>query len=119
MRIFTLFDGSTGVVGSVHQFAGNTFVHRLFTTQAGIVDEPANPQSGLAVSADFNRNLVVGTADAASFNFQRRHDVLHGSVENFHGVFARFGMDQIKCIIDNAFSDTFFAVEHNLVDESG
>jgi hypothetical protein len=117
--IFAFFNSSAGTVGGIHNFAGNAFAHGSFTTQAGVVYQPADTKSGFAVSTYFYRNLVVCATYAAGTYFEERHNIFHSRVKYFKGIFAGFSTDKIKSIIYNAFCNAFFAIKHDFVDESG
>ena len=118
MSIFLFLDSSACVVESVHQFASELFFHRTFAALTGIADSPADTEGQATVCTYFNRNLVVSTADTTSTDFQDRHNVVESLFKYFQRIFIHFRTDDVESIVNDGFSDTFFAVQHNFVDEA-
>ena len=119
MSIFFLLYCCARIVESIHQFSCQTFFHGTFAALAGIVDHPADTQSQTTVCSDFNRHLVVGAAYTAGTYFQNRHNIIESLFENFDWFFVQLAVADVKCAINDFFSDTLFAIQHNLVDETG
>src|SRR5213596_3428310 len=67
----------TGIEELVHQTLG----HRLLATGAGVLDEPAQGERGLARRADLDRDLVRRTADAPALDLDRRLHVVERALE--------------------------------------
>ena len=118
MGIFFLLYGCARIIESIHQFSCQTFFHCTFAAQTGIVDHPADSQCQTAVCTNFNRHLVVGTADTTGTDFQNRHYIIQSLFENFDWVFVKLAAANIECTIYNGFCNALFAVEHNFIDET-
>ena len=107
------------VVGSIHDLGSQTLAHGALAALAGEHNQPAQSQSLAALRADFNGDLVGGTADAAGLNFQGRHDVGHGSVEHFDGFLAGLLSNGLQSFVANGLRYAALAVVHDLVDQLG
>jgi len=80
--IFAFLDGGTLVGKSVQQFVGKSVCHGCFGTFLSGGNNPADSQSLTTVSADFDRYLISGTADAAGTDFDNRFNILNSFVKN-------------------------------------
>lgn len=56
-------------------------------------------QCRTTIRANFNRNLVVGTADTTCLNFQYRHDVLHCFFKDIQWFITCLFLNNIKCFV--------------------
>jgi len=74
--VFLLLEGSAGFVLGVNDFSGEALFVWHTATSAGRLYEPAERVVQLAVSLDWERNLVVRTTDTAAFDFEVRADIL-------------------------------------------
>src|SRR5665213_3986882 len=82
VNVFALLNGGALVVVSVKQFGGDAVLHaHAFPSPAGSY-EPHCGQVLLALATDFERNLVVGTADTATAGFHVWLNVLVGLLED-------------------------------------
>ena len=118
MSIFFLLYCCACVIESVHQFTCKTFFHSTFATETSIVDHPTDAQSQTAFWSDFNRYLIVSTADTASANFQNRHNIIKSLFENFERFFVELAVADIESAINDRFSDALLAIQHNLINET-
>ena len=118
MSIFFFLDCSACIVESVHQFACQTFFHSAFTTKTSIIYNPTNTEGLTAISTNFNWHLIVRTTDTASTYFKYRHNIFQCLIKNFHWVLTHFGTNNFECIIYDSFSNAFFTIVHNFVNET-
>src|SRR5262245_49154855 len=88
VRIFLLLHCVTAVVCRVENLCRETISHRLFTTAAGIGDDPANCQGTASFLVYFDRHLIRRTADASRLYFDRGLHVVNRPLENFQRLFA-------------------------------
>ncbi len=119
MDIVALLDGAAGAVHGVHDLAGQALFHRLFAAAAGIAGDPAQTQGLTAVGTNIHRHLIVGAAHAAGLDLQNGHDILHGRLKGFAGVFTGFFLNNIKSAVDDLLSNALLAVQHDIVDKLG
>ena len=96
MDFVTLLHGAATAFGRVEQFAGETLRHGLFRTLLGRFTEPAHGEGHTADRTDFDRNLIVGTTNAAGLDFHQRTDVVQGGGEHFQGVLAGLFFDLLE-----------------------
>ena len=80
MDFVTLLHGAATAFGRIEQFAGETLRHGLFRTLLGRFTEPAHGEGHTADRTDFDRNLIVGTTNAAGLDFHQRTDVVQAVV---------------------------------------
>src|SRR5215469_3445539 len=64
----------------------------------------------------FNRDLIVGTTDTASFYFNFWSDVTNGFFKSFEWLFT-FLRKNIKRIVDLLLSSCLFTIAHDVVDK--
>ena len=119
MDFVTLLHGAATAFGRVEQFAGETLRHGLFRTLLGRFTEPAHGEGHTADRTDFDRNLIVGTTNAAGLDFHQRTDVVQGGGEHFQGVLAGLFFDLLEGAVNDAFGHGLLAVKHDHVDELG
>ena len=84
--VFALLDGIAAVVRGIEQLGGETLDHGLVVAAAGSLDDPADRESLTALGANFDRNLVGRTTDAAGTDLDRRSDVVEGLLEDLERV---------------------------------
>ena len=82
VSFFLLLEGAAHAVLGVHDLARQSLSHGSLGTVSGIVDQPTESQSLLALRADLHRHLVGGTTHAASLNLQLGLDVVKRGLEN-------------------------------------
>ena len=117
--ILALLHGVAGVVGSIHDLSSQTLCHGLLTTAAAVSSQPAQAQSLAAGRADFQRNLVVSTANAAGLALEAGHDVLHRLLESLERIVAGLLLNHGESLINDLLSDALLAVQHDAVDQTG
>ena len=118
VSILTLLHGVTSVVGSIHDFSSQTLSHGLLTTAAAVGSQPAQTQSLAASRADFQRNLVVSTANAAGLALEAGHDVLHRLLESLQRIVAGLLLNHGESLVNDLLSDALLAIQHNAVDQT-
>ena len=112
-----LLHGSTGVVGGVHDLAGQTLGHGALTAGAGVSGQPAQTQGLATGRTHFHRHLIVGTAHAAGLDFQAGHDSLHSLGKYFGGFLLGLLLDLIEGRVNHLLGYALLAVQHHAVDE--
>src|SRR3954462_962967 len=70
----------------VGQLAGQPLGHRLLTTRAGELDEPADGERAGPAGGALDRYLVGGAADAAGAHLEVGSQGLDRGLERFHGL---------------------------------
>ena len=118
VSILTLLHGVTSVVGSIHDFSSQTLSHGLLTTAAAVGSQPAQTQGLAASRADFQRNLVVSTANAAGLALEAGHDVLHRLLESLQRIVAGLLLNHGESFVNDLLSDALLAIQHNAVDQT-
>ena len=66
----------------IENFRSQRFFHGNAFAAVGKIDQPAQGQRELAVGRDFQRDLVSGAANAASFDFEPRLGVVHRALKD-------------------------------------
>ena len=119
MGVFTLLDSGTRVVAGIHDLAGEALFHGLLTSCTTIVSQPAQTKGLTSFGPNFNRNLIVRTADTAGLDFHGRHDVFHGGLESLETRLAGLLFHDLERTVDDLLGYALLAVEHDAVDELG
>jgi hypothetical protein len=119
VRIFAFLYRGTLVVVGILEFDSDTIGHaHAFTASSGGY-EPHHGQVLLALTLNFEWNLVVGTTHTARTSLHVWLDVGHSLLEDFVGVFHLKTLGGFQeAIIHEAFSDLLFAIAHNAVYET-
>src|SRR3954452_24426367 len=68
--------GGAEAVARVEQFVHQALGHRLLTTPAAVLDEPAQAEGGAPRGTDLDRDLVGRATDMAAANLEGRLDVV-------------------------------------------
>src|SRR5712671_136532 len=79
--VFFLLDRGAFSVGGVQQFVRQLVDHSLFATATRVRHNPTDCQRRPAVGTNFDRHLIVRTADAAGLHFEQRLCVLDRLLE--------------------------------------
>ena len=119
MGVFALLDGGTRVVAGIHDLAGEALFHGLLTSCTTIVSQPAQTKGLTSFGPNFNRNLIVRTADTAGLGFENGHDVFHRLGKDVERLIAGLFLDDVKRTVDDLLCNALLAVEHDAVDELG
>ena len=119
VNVLFLFESGALLIAGIKNFAGEPFLHGALAPCACIKHDPAQTESLAAFRTDFEGNLIGGTADTASLDFQNGHDVVHCFLEYFKRLTAGLFTNDIESTVAGLLSRAAFAVEHNLVDELG
>ena len=119
MNFVTLLHGAAAIFSSFHHFCSQTLTHGLFRALAGRFTQPAHGQSSTASRTNFNRNLIVCTADATGLDFDHRTDIGHGSAENFERILASLGGNDVECAVNDAFGNRLLAALHDGIHKLG
>src|SRR5258708_4112412 len=88
VNIFFLLDCCAFAAGGVKQFIGQLVDHALFATAARVGHNPADRQRCPAVGADFDRHLIVRSANAAGLHFEQWLGILDSLLEQLQGLVA-------------------------------
>src|SRR3954454_14617200 len=70
--VLAALDRGTQAVAGVQQLVHQTLGHRLLTTGAAVLDQPAEAERGAPGGADLDRDLVGRTTDAAAADLEGR-----------------------------------------------
>ena len=111
MNFFTLLHSTAAAFRGVDKLAGQAERHRFFTSALSSFTQPAHGQSHTTDRSNFDRNLVVGTADTAGLNFNQRTNIVQSVCEHFEGIFTRLVLDFFQSAIHDAFCNGFLAVK--------
>src|SRR5215468_11367964 len=76
MHVLALLDRVPLARRGVHNFGGEFIHHRLLATVARVSHQPAHRQGDTARGVDFDRDLIVGAADALRFDLDLRLKIL-------------------------------------------
>src|SRR6476661_10913404 len=71
VRVLAPLHGGTEAVARVEQLVHEALGHRLLTTAAAVLDQPAQAQRGAARGTHLDRHLVGRTTDAAAADLER------------------------------------------------
>src|SRR3954471_20654416 len=74
-------DRSAEAVAGVEQLVLQPLDHGLLPANLGVLNQPAQAESGLARGANLDRNLVGRATDAAAADLEGRLDVVHRALE--------------------------------------
>ena len=69
--------------------------------------------------ADFDRDLIGGTTDAARTHFDRRFHIVEGLVEDLDRFALQLRFDAVQSVVDDTLGGRFLAVNHQVVHEFG
>ena len=119
VRVLALLHRVAAVVRRVEQFTRQARRHGVLAAVAGRSDQPADGECLGAFEADFDRDLVGRTTDAARTHFDVRLHVVQRIVEHAQRIALRTGFDGFECRIDDAFGDGLLAVQHHRIHELG
>ena len=114
-----LLHGAAGVVGGVHEFAGQALSHGALAAGTGVGRQPAQTQGRAAGGTDLHGDLIGGAAHTAGLDFQAGHDILHGLVEHFDGVFLGLLLDLVEGTVDHLLGHALLAIQHDTIDQPG
>ena len=119
VSIIFLFDGCAGVIERFEDFACESIHHAAALLALRVGHDPADRESDLAVSRDFQGDLIGGTTDAAGFDFEFGLDIFDGLDKDFQGFHVFFlGADDIESAIDDLLCNGLFTAAHQHVDEA-
>ena len=117
--IFALLHSRAGVVGGVHELAGETLGHGALTAGAGVGRQPTQTEGLTTGGTNLHRDLIVGAADTAGLGFENGHDVFHRLSKDVERLIAGLFLDDVKRTVDDLLCNALLAVEHDAVDELG
>src|SRR6476646_7140957 len=99
----------------IQDLARELVVHVLLAPIARVGDEPAQRERAAAPLGHFDRNLIVGTADAARANLEHRRDGLDGLLEHLDRRTAGLLADLVEGGVDDRLRDGLLAVAHDAI----
>jgi len=88
-------------------------------TLACKIFQPAHCQRHAAGWTNFDRNLIVGAADAAALDLNLRLDIGQRQVEHLDRILAALLRDLLQGTVKNALGNRFLAGSHQDVNELG
>ena len=80
---FALANRASGLIGCIHQFAGELLSHAPAVAGAGEAHQPAQGHGGATFLTYFHRNLVGRATAATGTDFDQGRGVLHRRLELF------------------------------------
>src|SRR3954452_4234858 len=119
VRVLAALDGRAQSVARVEQLVHQTLGHRLLTTGAAVLDQPAQAERGAPGGADLDRDLVGRTTDAAAADLEGRLDVVQRALERDDGVGVGLGAAALEGAVDDRLGDRTLAVDQDLVHQLG
>ena len=115
--VFTTFHCSSGAVGSIEDFAGETHGHRGLSALAGELDQPADRECLTAPGTNLDGYLIGRTADATRTDLDGRPDVVDGPFEDRQGFGSRALLNDVHRAVDDAASSALLAAPEHFVDD--
>src|SRR6056300_556063 len=112
VSIFALFDGIAAVICSIEKLTGQTRCHGCLPALARAVDNPADGQSLTAIGAHLNRYLICSPPNTTRAHLKVRAHIIQRIMEYLGWLYAYFGLNLVKCAIDDLFSDRALAIKH-------
>src|SRR6185437_5496728 len=120
VRIFTLADRGAAALSGIHQLVRETERHGLLAAVASSLDDPAHSQCLAASGANFNRDLVSGTTDAAGLHLDDRLHVVESGRQNVNGLrtlLTGLLADAVERAVNDALGGGLLAALHDDVNE--
>src|SRR5882757_7673056 len=117
VRVVLLLHGVAAKLRCVDQLGREALAHRLLATVARVRHQPTHGQSHATLGANFDRNLVGGTTNAAALHFQLGLDVVERLAEDLERVFFEAALNDVEGAVDDAFSRRLLAAQHQGVRE--
>ena len=111
MGIFLLLDSGALSVHRVDDFIGELVFHGFLAARAGISCQPPQTEREAAFGPNLDRNLIVGTADAARLNFQLGHNIFQGCLIRFQRILPCFFFHDVKSVVDNFLRNALLEME--------
>src|ERR1700749_1531133 len=115
MCIVFLLDRSTFTLGSRNDLSRQTIHHGLFTTHAGVLDQPLDAQVDLTLRTDLNRHLESSTTHTAAFYFHGRSKVRDSAFPYFQTGFSGLLFNELDSVVENVIRSAFLATFHQVV----
>src|SRR5689334_13591474 len=112
VRVVLLLDGVATQLRCVDQLRREALTHGLLAAVARVVHEPAHAEGNAPLGADFDRNLIGGTADAAALHFQARLDVVERLAEDLQRILLEASADDFEGTVQDAFGGGLLATDH-------
>src|SRR5204862_6759077 len=117
-RVFAFLHRATAKIGGIEQLVGQLLLHRLPVAPRGrIADDPADAEREAPVRIHFDRDLIVGAADAARLHFEARLDVVDRLLEDLQRIVAGLLLDDVEALVDDPLGGAALAAVHDAVDE--
>src|SRR3954465_15164544 len=102
-------DGGTEAVASVEQLVLEALDHGLLTAGLGVLDQPAQTESGLPRGTDLDRHLVGRATDTAAADLEGRLDVVHRALQGDDRVGAALLAAALEGAVDDALGELALA----------
>ncbi|MCY1507148.1 hypothetical protein D9M68_414160 [compost metagenome] len=119
VHVFTLLDSGAFAIEGIQQLACETQGHGFFATLARGLNQPTHGQGITTGRANFDRNLVSGTAYTAGLDFDQRSDGVESFLEDFQGIAVLARFDGIQGTVNDALGYGLLAAFHHVVHELG
>src|SRR3954467_10637123 len=111
--------GGAEAVARVEQFVHQALGHRLLTTPAAVLDEPAQAEGGAPRGTDLDRDLVGRATDTAAADLEGRLDVVQCPLERDDRVGVALGTAALESAVHDRLGDRTLAVDEHLVRQLG
>src|SRR5690606_6338335 len=112
--VLATLHGGTEAVRGVEDLVHEALGHRLLTTHARVVGQPAQREGRRAHGADLDRHLVRGATDAARAHLERRTHVVERTLEDDDGVLLRLLAHALERAVDDGLRERLLAVDEDL-----
>jgi len=119
VKVFTSPHGDTAAARGFEQFGVQPVGNWPTRSFACCGNEPPLGQSAPAFRANFHRYLVSCSTHSAGLDFQCRHYVPHGLLENLKAGPVGFFFEHSEGVVHSALSHRLFTTDHKSVDKAG
>src|SRR5258705_6904545 len=117
VNVFLLLHRGATAVGRIEELRGQLLDHAFLATSAAVGHEPANGERGAALGENFDRNLIVRSANAAALDLKKRLAVFDRLLEELEGLVAALLLEIRHGGIEDALSGRLLAAPHHGVNE--
>src|SRR4051812_25095539 len=110
-------DRSAEAVAGVEQLVLQPLDHGLLPAGLGVLDQPAQPESGLPRNADLDRHLVGRATDTAAADLEGRLHVVHRALQRHDRVGSALVPAALERAVHDALGELALATDQDLVDQ--